>query len=58
MVGGRLRLPLGGRGGRLFHDGAEVEAARGDDAPAASMNLLLKVVPLQMVDCFFKAMIF
>ena len=58
MVGGRLWLPLGGRGGRLFHDRVEGEVFGEMMPPAAAINLSLEVVPLPVVGCFFRAMAF
>ena len=43
---------------RLFHEGAEIEAARGNDAPMMAMDLPLEVVPLLVVGCFSKPLLF
>ena len=57
MEGGCLRLISMKVRNSLFYDGAEVKAARGDDAPAMVMDLPLKVGLSLMVGCFFGAMV-
>ena len=42
--------------GCIFHDGAKVEVARGNDAPVVVMDLPLEVVLSPVVGCFFRAM--
>jgi len=50
--------PLQRCGDRLFHDGPEVEAARGNDAPNGGNEFAFGGAPVARADCLFGAMAF